>query len=84
MSKLIQDLRENVDSGKYSRQTGLRAICSAAKEFQGIHGGPDITYDWLRRVVDGRIKNPGFERIEQLQKVMEAMKVSGGYPGAKQ
>ncbi|BDT74061.1 hypothetical protein os4_36140 (plasmid) [Comamonadaceae bacterium OS-4] len=73
MSEAIRSIKNRIESKKYSRAEGLRAICARAELYQAVHGGPAIKYEWLRKVVDGRTPNPGIDRIEQLGKVLDAL-----------
>lgn len=78
MSEAINSIKERIEKNKYSRAEGLRAICARAEIFEKEHGGPAIKYEWLRKVVDGRTPNPGFDRIEQLNKVLDALEKERG------
>jgi hypothetical protein len=73
VSEAIQNIKDRIERKKYSRAEGLRAICARADAYEAQHGGPAIKYEWLRKVVDGRILNPGFDRIERLNKVLDAL-----------
>ncbi len=78
MSEAIKKLQKRIEKNKYSRAQGLRAICARADLFQAQDGGPAIKYPWLRKVVDGSIRNPGFDRIEQLNKVLDLLEQESG------
>lgn len=73
MSEAIKTIQERIEKNKYSRESGLRAICARADLYQAEHGGPAIKFEWLRKVGDGRTKNPGFDRIAQLNKVLDIL-----------
>ncbi|MDT8992848.1 hypothetical protein RQP54_18385 [Curvibacter sp. APW13] len=83
MSEAITKIQKRIAANKYSRDQGLRAICARADAYEAIHGGPAIKYEWLRKVVDGRTVNPGFDRIERLNVILDLMDLEGGEGSSK-
>lgn len=73
MSEAINKIKERIEKNKFSRELGLRAICARADIYEAINGGPAIKYEWLRKVVDGRTPNPGYERIDRLNKILDLL-----------
>jgi hypothetical protein len=78
MSEAIRKIQERIEKNKFSRELGLRAICARADAYEALNGGPAIKYEWLRKVVDGRTPNPGFERMDRLNTILDLLEQESG------
>lgn len=70
VSELIHALRSQLGPEKYSPKKGRRAIVAAGLKLSKELGPPEIKYDWLCKFISGKIKNPGFDKVERLVAIL--------------